>query len=548
MEKIKNFLNNNKSILLIAFIIIFTLSLPLMQNNLVIGDDYDYHISRIQSITESLKNSIFPVKIHPQLANSYGYGSGLFYPNLFIYIPALIHLFGLNLILSYKIFIFIMLCFMFLLIYFSLKNITEDKYSALIGTILIMLSKNLILNLYYRFALGEFLGFIFIIPVISGIYDYVHKDFKKPYLLFIGFLGLINTHIITTLICLIFCILYFLLNIKSTIEQPKKLLKLLLTALLVVLLSSCFWLPMIEQLSSQTFKLSIPWTHIGDDEYRLIDLFGTTKYSIGLVITLFMPLLIYGILDKNISKKTKSFCIWTILIIILIVNFTFWKLTNKYTNIIQFKWRLVGILTIISSIAISLLIKEYSVKFNLKINVILLVILIFAICLSIQFLSDDKKINHLITLEKLESNMYQNPTSIGGGTEYLPVEVDYSTLNTPTQAISNTGEKIDIIKTNLRCEFYKNNSERSWYDIPYIYYYGYVANIKNDLGETLPLEVTKSNSGLVRVIIPENTNGTISIWYNGTKIQKISYIISLSTLFILFLFILTRFIFKKRKK
>ena len=242
---IKNFLKENKLILIIAFLTIIVASIPLLQKNLVIGDDYEYHLARIQSITDSLKAGIFPVKVHSELGDSYGYGSGIFYPNLFLYIPAIFELIGFDLILSYKIFIILMLCFMFIITFFSIKHITDENNSALIGTVLIILSKALILNLYHRFALGEFLGYIFIAPVIAGIYDFVYRDFKNPIYIFIGFFGLINTHLISTVICFCFCFVYCLIHIKTILKNWKKILKIMLVAVLVLISTCSFWLPMI---------------------------------------------------------------------------------------------------------------------------------------------------------------------------------------------------------------------------------------------------------------------------------------------------------------
>ncbi len=530
MEKIKKILDENKVVILVAFFVIFILSLPLMQKSLVIGDDYDYHISRIQSIEQMLRNGAFPVKVHAPLANTYGYGSGLFYSNLFLYIPAVICLFGIGLILSYKIFIVLMFFLMFFITYISIKNITEENKSALIGTIIIMLSRVLILNLYQRFALGEFLGYIFIIPVISGMYDYVYKDFKKPYLLFIGFVGLIHTHLISTLICTIFCILYFLLNIKSTIKDLKKFLKLVVTAVLVAIVTCSFWLPMLEAWTTQTYMFSVPWTNIGADEFRLIDLFGTERYSIGMVITLFMPLIIYGIFDKNISKKTKTFILLLILFIVLIVNFSFWKYTNKFSNIIQFKWRLLGIITVISAITIALIVKEYSEKLNIKLEFIMCSILIISMYFSIEYMNFNdinNNVEGVKTAEQIQTEMYSSPTSIGGGKEYLPLEVNYEELTNQNQAISSSGDRVEIKKDNLRCEFeYQDNS--SWFDMPYIYYKGYKANLEKTSGEIVNLEIEKSEKGLVRVKLDKSQEGKIIVWYDGTMLQKVSYVVSLA--------------------
>ena len=275
MKKYKELILKNKTIIIVGILIVLALSLPLFRENMFLGDDYEYHAARIDSIYNSLKAHIFPVKVHSQMANNYGYASGLFYPNLFLYIPSLFMILGFNIITSYKIFLIIMFCIMFVLNYIALNNILKNQNTSLIGTTLIMLSKVLSLHIYQRFALGEFLGTIFIAPVISGIYNYVHKDFSKPYLLIIGFFGLINSHILTTVICVIFCFKYFIFNIKKSIlENPKKLKNLILVTIFTLTLTSFFWLPMLEQLFSQSFNYTNQWTDITNFKYNIPNLFG----------------------------------------------------------------------------------------------------------------------------------------------------------------------------------------------------------------------------------------------------------------------------------
>lgn len=49
------------------------------------GSDAPFHLARIESLNQALQMGIFPVKVHPSLAYSYGYGVGIFYPDfLFI--------------------------------------------------------------------------------------------------------------------------------------------------------------------------------------------------------------------------------------------------------------------------------------------------------------------------------------------------------------------------------------------------------------------------------------------------------------------------------
>ena len=72
MDTIKQIIQKRKVIIFVMMITVFVIMLPNFQENLVIGDDYEFHLSRIKTISESLKNGEFPVKIHPLMAKNFG--------------------------------------------------------------------------------------------------------------------------------------------------------------------------------------------------------------------------------------------------------------------------------------------------------------------------------------------------------------------------------------------------------------------------------------------------------------------------------------------
>lgn len=542
MEKIKDFFVERRKWLFIMLITIVVILLPTFQKNLVIGDDYEFHLSRIITLAKGLENGEFPVKIHPLFARNHGYASGIFYPNMFMYIPAVLYLIGLNIVQAYNIFLLIMIFFMFVLTYDSIKNITDETNSALIGTILVILSKVMCINLYLRFAVGEFLGLIFLVPIVSGMYDFIYKDFKKPYLLFIGFFGIVNSHIISTIIAIIYCIVYFIIHLR--LIKFRNVAKLFAVAILVIMITSSFWMPMIEQLSIQEYKLTDRWVHIESEEYYLYDLLSNQKFSIGLLITILMPMLIYALFDKRISNKSKKFILLLFVIMILTVTPKFWDLTKDVLGIIQFKWRLLGLLTILSSISLTLVIKEYSQILEIKLESVMMSILVLSIFFTLQFnISDFKTSARLRSAEDLDAVYYAN-TSIGVGQEYLPIEVNYNNIKIENQAKSNIDEEVEVTKRNLHTEF-ETQKDYDYIVIPSVYYYGYVGNIVDNEGEVESLKIEKADNGLVKVLT-EGKEGKVSVWYNGTRIQKVSYIISLFTGFMLIAYLIIKKIKSKK--
>ena len=73
--------------------------------------------------------------------------------------------------------------------------------------------------------------------------------------------------------------------------------------------------------------------------------------------------------------------------------------------------------------------------------------------------------------------------------------------------------------------------EHEYYDMPYIYYYGYRAYLldeNNSPVRELPVSEAFDDNGYVRVTIPEDLEGVghVLVTYRKTTVQKISYAVS----------------------
>ena len=544
MNKVKEYFSERKELIIICFSIVFILMIPFFSEEMLIGTDYEYHLTRIKSLQETLQEGVFPVKIHMNMANDYGYGTGFFYPNFFLYIPAVICLMGVEFLVSYKIFIAIMLVLMFVISYKSFKTILDDKTTSLIATILYMFSNCVTLQLYERAALGEFLGLVFIPAVVAGMYDYTHKDFKNPFLLGIGFFGVISSHLITTLLCTIYAIVVFLFNIKSTLKDGKKILRLVITAVLVAMLTMSFWAPMFEQMLLAKYRFNEPWTSAEMNVFNFYKLFTKHENSIGLLITFCLPLILVALFDKNISKKTRRFVIEFLVLIIIMCSPWFWEITKPVTGMIQFKWRLLGITSVVIVIGLANILREYCYKYELNLKAATVIITMFAIlCFfyqnsELEFYRDD-----MVT-----AKLYSFWNSLGGGREYLPLETDATVLNKPGRIVADDGTELPMLEKFGRIEFDKTNPEQNIMNPPLVYYYGYVSDITKADGTVEPVELRKNEDGLVE-LVTEGEIGHIRVWYNGTKIQKISYLVTaFSAILVLGLVILKRTKMRKNKK
>ena len=206
-EKVKKILEKRNIIdIIIIFIIVSIVCIPLLNNKLdVYCDDGIQHISRAYGTYESIKNGNF--KIIESLSNGFGYSWNLFYGPLTTYGIIIINLIVNNFIISYKIFVYILLILSGLFMYKLMNQMTANRNIALLAAGIYILAPYHLTDLYVRNALGEFASFVFIPLVFLGLYNLFNNE-DKNYYLTIGAVGLILTHNISTLVTAIFAFIY----------------------------------------------------------------------------------------------------------------------------------------------------------------------------------------------------------------------------------------------------------------------------------------------------------------------------------------------------
>jgi len=447
---------------------------------------------------------------------------------------------------AYKIF----LVFIFIMqagtSYYSSYTIIKNKVIAVIPTILILLSHNYILNTYYRFALGEMLAFAFLPLVIAGMYNLVYERFNKPYLIIIGFVGIVLSHVITTVIAVCFCACFGLIHIKR-IFQEKNFGKLILAALFVCALTAYYWIPLIEQFGYQTLWLTVPMVYSSDKLIILFNLFDNSTFTLGSGIV--FPIVIMSgllIIGKHKSRGFE-FLIFGVFTALLSTNLFewFWRFSQQIFNI-QFPWRVLGLATILLSFAFGIWINETLENNHIKrddLKVVIGILLLFITNYYFALNQIDYVLN--TTTSTQEGAFYHNPIALGYTQEYLPKTItdfdsDTNVFDTPNCAIASNGNLVYGLKEGLTFSFKTNGSE--YYDIPFISYKGYKVTSTNDHSAT---KVVPSDNGLVRVYVYDQTLTSITVEYVGTTAQYIAYLISGTTLIATIGFFILR---KKKQK
>lgn len=554
-DYIYNYYDNNGYERIIKILIIFTCiysSFVLLVPGIPMGHDLTFHLSRILGIRDGLLAGEFPIKIYPNYLNGYGYGNGLFYSDIFLYIPAVLCLLGIKVVNAYKIFLFICTVFTTVSIYICVKCIFKSKFAGTISMIIYTLSSYRMVDMYIRAALGEVLAFIFLPIIVLGVYKIIYEDYREWYILSIGFSGLVLSHNISSIIMFIFVAIMILINFKKFIREPKRLGFLILSTVISILLVSYYLFPMLEQLVSCDFVINtgISANEVWKSTLPILKIIFSIPYSVfflkgisGIGVVFFVIIFLnFKRLKNNVNSFTNVCLVMGIISILAVTRFFPWKIIIKYLeqiSVIQFSWRLHLFSTLFISISAGGIILKYRYKREIEFKTASILIFLSIVSCSVNMFTQYLFYGYSYFRGFYEVNI--ESYSIGLG-EYLPANTDKDQLMNRGDIIVTNDKNInyDFFRdgTTLYINFNNNINKNTYLEVPLLYYLGYEAEYING-SEKSVLPISKGENGVVKVDLLNYEDGNITIKYTGTNIQVVSQYISAIT-FIIFIGILIK--------
>ena len=378
-------------VILIIFATTIVLSLPLMLNYLLDGHDLSFHLMRIEGIKQSILDGRFPARMDMFALEGQGYADPIYYPYLFLYIPALLRVCGLSIMHSYKFFLGFLNLAGCIIAYLSFKGITKNTKASIVGMIVYNLAPYHIACLYSRAALGESLAYIFIPVIVYGTFKLLSKEIptneiKKGIIaLVIGYTGILQSHILSVEMTGLMLIVCLVLCIKRAI-RIKTILAFVIAGISTLAINAWFALPFALSSNQDLFvfhQMDLFLTENGLTLYQLLgakkDIFGYSEYlqfgatndigiSLGLALPLGILLCLYEF--RLLKKNIKDDRVYTIVVCAIIGVLTAWMTTylfpwtqietipfiGKILGMVQFVWRYLGICTFTFTLATSNLI------------------------------------------------------------------------------------------------------------------------------------------------------------------------------------------------
>lgn len=513
----------------IFLITMFVACSPLFTENCINGHDVEYHLLRIESLKEGILMGKPFLKVNVLFLGGAGYASSMFYPDFLLYFPALLRVIGVGINASYH--LFVALCFVLCygVTYYSTRYITKNSYAATIAAVVLTLCEYHIDDVYTRSAVGEYTAFIFVPLVICGLYDLIYEDMRKPWLLGAGYAGVLLCHTNTCLMCVLMGGLFCVYKCK-VFKNPKLLLKILVTVVVTILLTMFYWLPMVEQMCSAAFHFSTAWISPAEAMREVSSVFYGVFPAVGIclfIINLPRLMLTAKQEHKDLLEFSTILLIFGILFALAATRLFPWERLGPHLETIQFPWRLYLMASVCLAVSGAIILFLYFRKEKAREYTLLIVI-----CMMV--------VSAFSNLERTDEGYYSYSDDyfayepftfniIGG--EWLPETVkDVEAIETTNdKAVTDQGKELLIHrwKNSVTVEYPQESC--TYVDVPMIYYKGYEACSLTADGVRTSLTVTgDGNNGYCRVIIPQGLEAQqLDIYYKGTTLQMISYIVSI---------------------
>ena len=520
---------------------IFLFWIPYMGHGFTKGAEIGFHYARIMTLADSLKSGIFPAKIRPTHMKLFGYGIGFFYPDIMIYPPAALIALGAGYDITMKIYYFVVTLIQACITYKMLKQVTGNKWISFIGQILILNSEVNDQSIFDGGGMPHLFAYLFIPLAICGLLRAL-EDKKGAYVQFaLGLTMVLLTHNMIFLTMIFAMIFILLVHIKNIIKKPMILLKLIGVSLASMLCTTAYWLPAMEQVSHIKFIV------FNDNAYEVTDhviKFGRLmSHNIGVAYSAVfgLAIILYGFIyirNKKMPLDVTSMLITNLIVIWFMCSHAIWNSPIgdvlsffEYTN--RFEYVLENLMVIF----VALTLREAVACFNLNDVLDKRAVLMYVVCAVVmvgsRFIARPGFLNPAGEERvDLYYDMLMEDWQVSGA-EWLPVECEPSACTAPENARADDGSSADGFKhDNAKYFEVWVDMDKEYYDMPYVYYYGYAAYILDDNNNPVQeLEVGEAfdDNGYVRVFMPKDKSGFghVMTTYRKTEVQKISYVITI---------------------
>ena len=547
-------------------VIILMASIPLFNNYLIRGHDIYFHLMRIEGLAQGLRAGEFPVRIQPAWYDGYGYAVSVFYSDLFLYPAALLRLLGISLQDAYKVYVVLCNVATTLISGYSFGKIFRKREIGVFGSCLYTLSPYRLVNLYTRGALGEYTGMIFWPLLIYSCVLLLNEDRNKvqlqkgAVLMGISMAGMLQSHMLTAEIAWMELLLLVVVYCRRIFHKEVMLAGCGAVAAALGL-SAWFLIPFLDYMLFERFNINsirnndIMIQRQGAFLSQVFAIFdnavgqsldsgagtaGDFTQGVGLSLMLsviiLMLLCIRGYLKRE-ERRNKQITITAaglgVLMVAMSTLYFPWDRLCRISRIcryiivkIQFPWRFTGVAVGLLAVVWCAVLNYTEREYDRRKKVITICLAVGILLLSVgHFVIDLNQRAERTQVRSVE----EMDTFVASGEEYLPVDTVLDKLKIQELYKDNSVEISDVVYrgTSITMHVKNTSAQQAGLELPRLYYAGYHALVVTDEGQPFQIEVTDGTNHVIKLMIPEETEGNITLSFREPWYWRLAEIITL---------------------
>ncbi|MBS5181916.1 MAG: hypothetical protein KHY69_09965 [Streptococcus salivarius] len=519
----------NQTIILISFLISMVSILPMFFfRDKLYGDDIVFHINRLLSL-----DTVWKSPINYTTNGGTGQLINTFYPWLTYYPTFIIYKLTQSVFVAWMSFQFLVRFVTCLLSFYGLRLLNYSDKQVMIFSTFYLFSGYFLHNSYYRAAVGETLAMIFLPLVFVGVRLITFGDYKKWWILTLGMLGLVYSHVLSVLLASVGIFFAVVTSFWIWDNKKERVLGFLKATLVTLSMSLAFFVPMIEQfkyvtlrttfkplLSKTALSLADNWELILKSDLRTPSV--NLLYLLGLVLSL--------IFTKRFVKVREAriyLFISLILAFLTLKSFPWQFLQSSPVSNLQFPWRLWSFALLFFSLALANILENISIKASTILVLLGLCLNMFQIVTVQDKMTEAKNIlpSHTkVTREMLAKGTYKN---ING--DYTNKEVPFGFVFDKHLFLDNQEIKPFISRSpnELVLTVTNESKESKVLSLPVFYYKGQEARID---GKRVTTYLAKEKNP-TNLVLPPGKHGVV-LTYSYTTVAKMAMSVSTISLLV----------------
>ena len=570
-QKVKNFFGS-KWHYLVVFIFGAILSAGVWSyvTQIMTGDDYAFHITRLQSASRAWSNGQIVPQVDPDALDGFGYAYNLFYGPLLTYLAA-----GLQAVLGvwpYAINLVLLVCLIGsgLVMCYAMTKISRNQILAMLVAVFYMAAPYALNNLYSRMALGEVAAFVAAPILLLGLWYLTTKQKHAARCIALSAAMLVLSHSLSAMLFALMAAVYVLLNWRK-IFNFNNVWRMILGVVVALGLSAVFTLPLVEAKLKGDYGIfdagyadiyfganprSMNDHRIWPQQLMVMNYAGGTnaeglggEFGVTLGIVFIVGLIGFWFIRKQIEDTDErrfvtSLYIIAVLAILLALPVVNWYHMPGIMWQMQFPWRSLMVstvaLAVVSGYVFYAAVKGLAQEKQKLIAVMMAMAAVYLV-MPLIMPRGDRHID--------ESAVKEDPVTLGWEAEYAPMQMLCSpeveedvqqgyacSLGRIRERVAERGTSLEVIdgsaeireveRDGLKFDFVVDEvAENTTVELSVIYYPGYEAKLGDEV-----LEVGYSGkNGLVAVEIPAGKSGKVQVWYGLSLATKVGAAISAGT-------------------